>query len=161
MRSNQERNAHSFHAIKSGRQRVLAPCDQLNLHNNRSKSGKQKLIPYDRHFLCHNHRFGSSVCPCDPACFHRASPVRYKRKLPSVLLPRDSSATIRVAPRDSSVRKGIVIQLAPRDSTADRQLLSTRGCRRPQPPPRRRRHPPGSCAVIIVAGGPRHHCPRL
>jgi len=34
-----------LHAIRSGRQRALTPCDQLNLHNSRSKSGKQKSIP--------------------------------------------------------------------------------------------------------------------
>ena len=34
-----------LHAIRSGRQRALAPCDQLNPHNSRSKSEKQKLIP--------------------------------------------------------------------------------------------------------------------
>ena len=33
-----------LHAIRSGRQRALAPCDQLNPHNNRSKSGRQKSI---------------------------------------------------------------------------------------------------------------------
>ena len=34
-----------LHAIKSGRQRALAPCDQLNPHNSCSKSGRQKSIP--------------------------------------------------------------------------------------------------------------------
>ena len=40
-----------LHAIKSGRQRALASCDQLNPHNSRSKSEKQKYIPRDRHFF--------------------------------------------------------------------------------------------------------------
>ena len=34
-----------LYAIRSGRQRALAPCDQLNLRNSRSKSGRQKSIP--------------------------------------------------------------------------------------------------------------------
>jgi len=34
-----------LHAIKSGRQRALAPCDQINPHNSCSKSGRQKSIP--------------------------------------------------------------------------------------------------------------------
>ena len=34
----------SLHAIRSERQRALAPCDQPNPHNSRSKSGRQKLI---------------------------------------------------------------------------------------------------------------------
>ena len=38
-------------AIRSGSQRALAPCDQLNPHNSRSKSEKQKYIPRDRHFF--------------------------------------------------------------------------------------------------------------
>ena len=41
----------SLYAIKSGRQRALASCDQLNPHNSRSKSEKQKYIPGDRHFF--------------------------------------------------------------------------------------------------------------
>ena len=44
MRSNQKGNAHSLYAIKSGRQRALAPCNQLNPHNSSSKSGRQKSI---------------------------------------------------------------------------------------------------------------------
>ena len=40
-----------LHAIKSGRQRALAPCDQLNPHNSRSKSGRQKInsLPIPSH----------------------------------------------------------------------------------------------------------------
>ena len=34
-----------LHAIRSERQRALAPYDQLNPHNSRSKLEKQKSIP--------------------------------------------------------------------------------------------------------------------
>ena len=34
-----------LHAIRSGRQRALAPCDQLNPHNSSNKLGRQKSIP--------------------------------------------------------------------------------------------------------------------
>jgi len=37
--------AHWLHKIRSRRQCALAPCDQLNPHNSRSKSGRQKSIP--------------------------------------------------------------------------------------------------------------------
>ena len=39
-------------AIRSERQRALAQCDQLNLHNSHSKSGRQKSWKFLDHFLC-------------------------------------------------------------------------------------------------------------
>ena len=129
LRSNQEGNAHSLYAISS------IPITAVANQKGKNQFPRLKRVK-DGHF------FGATITasgrrstPAIPACFHRASPARYKRKPPSASLPRDSSAAIRVAPRDSSVRKGIAIQLAPRDSTTDRQLLSTRGCHRPHPPP--------------------------
>ena len=79
----------SLYAIKSGRQRALAPCDQLSPHNSRRKSGKEKSIPHDIHF------FGATItalghrsAPAILAYFHRASP----RDIKGTHRPRRSPA---------------------------------------------------------------------